>query len=342
MESCKKPTYAAGPSNRTPLHAAVIQEHKDYIRSQWRWNKPLCEEPDLWGWNSLNYAVKLGLEDVVSDMMGWTKSLVKKQNALHVDEVVRFLLDSNKCDNLVDELDSDGNIPLHLLAASGNHMHELIHHPRAKKMSFNKQNQTPLDIALSCKATTKKEKLVEDLCSIGWFGKRDFEVKQKYEYMPNPNDDTGTGAKMQLNDETGIGVKMQLREDDHDKAKKVDKTVIESIMKVAQIHVVVATLIMIVTFAAGITLLGGFESDSNSHNQGMAVLIRKIAFSAFVFSNAIAFTFSSVAIFIYFLVEDESRNPQHKKIVRKIYDLADICQCLSLLAVVIAFTTGYI
>ncbi|KAM3268258.1 hypothetical protein P3S67_031199 [Capsicum chacoense] len=28
LESCKKPTYAAGPSNRTPLHAAVIQEHK--------------------------------------------------------------------------------------------------------------------------------------------------------------------------------------------------------------------------------------------------------------------------------------------------------------------------
>lgn len=26
--SCKKPTYVAGPSNRTPLHAAVIQEHK--------------------------------------------------------------------------------------------------------------------------------------------------------------------------------------------------------------------------------------------------------------------------------------------------------------------------
>ena len=28
LESCKKPTYAAFPSNRTPLHAAVIQEHK--------------------------------------------------------------------------------------------------------------------------------------------------------------------------------------------------------------------------------------------------------------------------------------------------------------------------
>ncbi|PHT40049.1 hypothetical protein CQW23_18903 [Capsicum baccatum] len=45
LESCKKPTCAAGPSNRTPLHAAVIQEHK-------------------------------GLEDIVSDMLGWKKSLV--------------------------------------------------------------------------------------------------------------------------------------------------------------------------------------------------------------------------------------------------------------------------
>ncbi|PHT82371.1 hypothetical protein T459_15386 [Capsicum annuum] len=204
LESCKKPTYAAGPSNRTPLHAAVIQEHRDCIRSLWRWNKPLCEEPDLWGWNSLHYAVKLGLEDVVSDMLRWKKSLVylpagsendwttaihiaasegdvnminkllyhcpdcwdmlnsNNQNALHVavlnnqDEAVCFLLDSDECDNLVVDPDSDGNTPLHLLAASGNHVPELINHPRAKKMSFNKQNQTPLDIALSCTATTKK------------------------------------------------------------------------------------------------------------------------------------------------------------------------------------------
>ncbi|KAM3345524.1 hypothetical protein P3S68_025233 [Capsicum galapagoense] len=204
LESCNDPTYAAGPSNRTPLHAAVIQGHRDCIRSLWRWNKPSCEEPDLWGWNSLHYAVKLGLEDIVSDMLAWKKSLVylpagsendwttaihiaasegdvnminallnhcpdcwdllnsNSQNALHVsvlnnqDEVVRFLLDSDKCDSLVDEPDSDGNTPLHLLAASGNHVCELINHPRAKKMTLNKENQTPLDIALSCNETTKK------------------------------------------------------------------------------------------------------------------------------------------------------------------------------------------
>jgi len=27
LNVCKEPTYVAGPSNRTPLHAAVIQEH---------------------------------------------------------------------------------------------------------------------------------------------------------------------------------------------------------------------------------------------------------------------------------------------------------------------------
>ncbi|KAM3319344.1 hypothetical protein P3S67_006544 [Capsicum chacoense] len=102
--------------------------------------------------------------------------------------------------------------------------------------------------------TTKKEKLVEDLCSISRFEKRDFEVKWKYEYMHNPNAETGTG------------VKMQLKEVDHDKAKKADQTEVESIMKAAQIHIIVATLIMTVTFAAGITLPGGFESSSDSPN----------------------------------------------------------------------------
>ncbi|KAM3236335.1 ankyrin repeat-containing protein ITN1-like [Capsicum annuum] len=376
LEFCKKPTYAAGPSNRTPLHAAIIHEHKDCFRSLWRWNKPLCEELDLWGWNSLHYAVKLGLKDVVSDMLRWKKSLVylpaggendwttaihiaasegdvnminellnhcpdcwdtlnrDNQNALHVsvlnyeDEVVRFLLDSDKCDSLVDEPDSDGNTPLHLLAASGIHIPELIYHPRAKKMSFNKQNQTPLDIALSCEATTEKEILVEDLCSIGQFGKREFEVNRKYEYIPNPNDETRTG------------VKMQLREDDHDKANKIDQTEVESIMKSTQLHIVVATLIMTVTFAAGITLPGGFESDPDSPNKGMAILIRKTTFRAFVISDAIAFTFSAFAIFIYFIMANASTLPRHEKLIQKLYGRASNFLCLSMLAVVIAFATG--
>ncbi|KAF3624734.1 putative ankyrin repeat-containing protein-like isoform 2 [Capsicum annuum] len=335
------------PSMATPIYAFIMLTHPDCIRSLWRWNKLLCEEPDLRGWNLLHYAVKLGLAGVVSDMLRWKKSLAylpagsendwttaihiaasegdvnmirnllnhcpdccdmlnsNNQNALHVtslnnqDEVIRFLLDSYKCGSLVDEPDRDGNTPLHLFAASGNHLPELINHPRAKKMSFNKENQTLLDIALSCTATTKK---------------RDFEVKRTYEYMP-------------------------LREDDHDKAEKADQTVIEIIMKSDQFHIVVATLIMTITFAAGITLPGGFESDPDSPNKGMEILIRKTTFLAFVVSNAIAFTFSSVAIFIYFIMASVVPEPENEKIIQKLYDHAAICQCLSMLAVVIAFAT---
>ncbi|KAM3268253.1 hypothetical protein P3S67_031194 [Capsicum chacoense] len=158
--------------------------------------------------------------------------------------------------------------------------------------------------------------------------------------MHNPNDEMGTGVKMQLNDETGTIFKIRLRKDDHDKAKKADQTVIESIMESAQFHIVMATLIITITFAAGITLPGGFESDSDRPNQGMAILIRKIAFRAFVVSDTIAFTFSSAAIFIYFLMASVISEPQHKKKFQKFYDLAGICLCLSMLAVVIAFANG--
>ncbi|KAM3345463.1 hypothetical protein P3S68_025172 [Capsicum galapagoense] len=156
---------------------------------------------------AIHIAASEGDVDMIIELLNhcpdcWDMLNRNNQNALHVsvlnnqDEVVRFLLGFNKCNSLVDDPDSDGNTPLHLLAASGNHVRELINHPRAKKMPFNKENQTPLDIALSCTVTSEKEKLMEDLCSIGRFGKRDFEVKRKYEYMPNLNDETGTGVKM--------------------------------------------------------------------------------------------------------------------------------------------------
>ncbi|KAM3236435.1 hypothetical protein P3L10_016472 [Capsicum annuum] len=141
------------------------------------------------------------------------------------------------------------------------------------------------------------------------------------------------------NAETGTGVKMRLRENDHDKAEKADQTEVESIMKVSQIHIVVDTLIMTVTFAAGITLPGGFESNPDSSNKGMAILTRKTAFRAFVVSDAIAFTCSDVPIFIYFVMENVSTKLQHKHI-EKPCNRAIIFLCLSMLAVIIAFTTG--
>ncbi|KAL3364339.1 hypothetical protein AABB24_013214 [Solanum stoloniferum] len=375
LNVCKEPTYVAGPSNRTPLHAAVIQEHTECARSLWQWNKPLCEASDKWGWNSLHYAVKQGLKEIVSDMLGWKKSLAylpagsendwtttfhiaasegdifmiiellnhcpdcwemlnsNGQNALHVallnghEMFVMVLLEWEFCNSLVDEADNEGNTPLHLLAASGNRVPRMIlYHPIAKKMTFNKQNQTPLDIALSRTWTIKKEKLVGDLYSInGLLGQRDFKVKRKTETIGNIQ-------------------QMRRKGDDDDKAKR-DKIEIEKIMKAAEIQVVVATLLMTVTFAAGFTLPGGLYSD-DSPNKGMAILLRKAAFRAFVISDVLAFAFSAGAIFIYFFMancdvaEDEEYERDWFKVLKSYYIIAGILQGLAMGAVVIAFVTG--
>ncbi|KAF3686017.1 putative ankyrin repeat-containing protein-like [Capsicum annuum] len=253
------------------LHYAVKLGLEDVVSEILAWKKSLVYLPagseNDWK-TAIHIAASEGDVNMINELLNhcpdcWDTLNSNNQNALHVavlhnkDKVVRFLLDSDRCDSLVDEPDSDDNTPLHFLAASGNRLPELINHPRAKKMSFNKQNQTPLDIALSCTTTKKKFKdyvkrkndlraltnlqilsildvvLKHQVKLIGRFGKRDFEVKWKYEYMHNPNDEMGTGVKMQLNDETGTILKIRLRKDDHDKAKKANQTVIESIMESA-------------------------------------------------------------------------------------------------------------
>ncbi|KAM3236422.1 hypothetical protein P3L10_016459 [Capsicum annuum] len=129
--------------------------------------------------------------------------------------------------------------------------------------------------------------------------------------------------------------------DQEDKAKR-DERMVENIMKAAQIHLVVASLLMTVTFTAGFTLPGGFESDTNSPNKGMAILLRRTAFHAFVISDVIAFACSAAAVFGYFLMATKSissATTELKAIIR-LYNMAILLQLLAMTAFVVAFSTG--
>ncbi|CAL5336739.1 unnamed protein product [Camellia sinensis] len=55
----------------------------------------------------------------------------------------------------------------------------------------------------------------------------------------------------------------------------------------------VATIIITVTFAAGITVPGGYD-DSKTH-KGMALMVKKSAFQVFVIANALAM-YSSIIV----------------------------------------------
>ncbi|PHT48915.1 hypothetical protein CQW23_13123 [Capsicum baccatum] len=369
LNACKQPTSSAGPLNRTPLHAAVIQEHTDCARLLMQWNKSLCEEPDVGGWNSLHFAALLGLKEVVSDMLGWKRSLAylpagsdndwttaihiaagggkvdvlhallnhcpdcwemldsNGRNALHIaifcsrENVVSYLLKPTKWDKLVEDPDNDGNTPLHLLASSnfwGYVPLELKDHPRAKKMSYNKENKTPFDVAVSCTEwTADKDRIAPSLyhdflSSIAQLGRRSPKLNQ-----------------------------MDLQKIIFNQAKERD-TNIKGILSAAQMQLVVATLLVTVTFAAGFTLPGGFESDDNSPNKGMAVLIKKTAFRAFVITDAIAFACSAGAIFSYFYMATNPR-PMSYQDLGYLWSLSKVgarSQLVAMSAVVIAFVTG--
>ncbi|XP_060215400.1 ankyrin repeat-containing protein ITN1-like [Lycium barbarum] len=371
LRSSIRPTYG-GPCGRTALHAAMIQKHSDCATSLWQWNKSLCEESDQWDWNPLHYAVKRGLKLVVREMLGWKKSLAyiqagsgndwtttihiaaskgyanminellnhcpdcwemlnsSGQNALHVAisnnkiRVIRFIQNSKEFHNLIYEADNDGNTPLHLLAASTRLRVplNLSGYPRAK-MLFNKKKQTPLDIALSGTETTQMEKWSFKRRLRLRLGGRDFEIRGKN--MQEPEDEMESR-----------GTNTQQREN---KARRDKIRKLQDIMTATQIHLVVAALLVTVTFAAGLTVPGGFESDPGP-NKGMAILIRKTAFHVFAVSNAIAFTCSAGAVFSYFFIGDNTAATKKLKIILPLFGMGDVLQHGAMLGVVTAFVTG--
>lgn len=119
---------------------------------------------------------------------------------------------------------------------------------------------------------------------------------------------------------------------------------IEKVMNASQTYLVVATLIVTVTFAAGLTLPGGFDNDPNSTNKGTAILLRKPAFCAFVVTDVIAFACSTGTMLIYYAMTDVRLGKQNNRqlflLLNELYIVTGFLQCLAIVAVVIAFVTG--
>ncbi|KAI7981776.1 Ankyrin repeat-containing protein NPR4 [Camellia lanceoleosa] len=75
------------------------------------------------------------------------------------------------------------------------------------------------------------------------------------------------------------------------------KVLVEENNRRAQTHLIVATLIATVTFAVGFTMPGRYDSNQGPE-QGMPVLLRAVAFKAFVITNTIAMICSISARFL--------------------------------------------
>ena len=103
---------------------------------------------------------------------------------------------------------------------------------------------------------------------------------------------------------------------------------------VSNTHLVVSTLIATVTFAAGFTLPGGYNEDDP--NKGKTVLAAKAAFKTFAIADAIAFYCSTAAVFLHFFASLE----QSYHLIRRFITFAALLTYISILAMVVAFTSG--
>ncbi|CAL5395336.1 unnamed protein product [Camellia sinensis] len=354
LKTCRAPAYG-GPAGRTALHAAVISNNEGGTKTLLDWKKDLAKEPDVHGWTPLHYAARFGHVQRAKQLLDSDKSIAyliadqddnktalhvaasqghvsviqelisqcpdcwemfnhKGQNILHVavenekKMVIKFILKNYSLSGLINQKDVDGNTPLHLIATGRLLAIDLIAHRKIDKVVFNKGNWTPLDISTYSETAAVQKVL----------------IKEELE---------AAGAT--------LGLRNVISKDDevlaNEKKERAEfkKSIPIDIRKAGDTHLIVATLIATVTFAAGFTMPGGYNSNDGP-NQGMAILTREAAFKAFVVTDSMAMILSTCAILVYFASADYG--DQTKLLYR--YSLAAGLLQIATGAMVLAFITG--
>ncbi|GAB4854134.1 hypothetical protein Ancab_022716 [Ancistrocladus abbreviatus] len=201
----------------------------------------------------------------------------KGQNILHIAawsgtaNVVKHLLKLPEAERLLNLKDADGNTPLHL-ATIGKHpkaVHVLTKDKRVQLGLQNKRGFTPLDAALDYdgKVPSFEERLT-------WLALTYADAPR----APHP-----------------CSIRQNIEPPNLDNYKERINTPpdLDNYKERVNTLLLVATLVATVTFAAGFTLPGGY--NQNDPNIGMATLVKKHAFQAFVISNTIAM-YSSILV----------------------------------------------
>ncbi|THF95065.1 hypothetical protein TEA_029666 [Camellia sinensis var. sinensis] len=119
------------------------------------------------------------------------------------------------------------------------------------------------------------------------------------------------------------------------KFREENKVRVEENNRRAQTHLIVATLIATVTFAAGFTMPGGYDGNQGPE-QGMPVLLRAAAFQAFAITNTIAMICSISAGFLYASASfyNQVEKQEHRHLI------AFWLILVAMGAMVVAFITG--
>ncbi|KAA8524426.1 hypothetical protein F0562_010850 [Nyssa sinensis] len=227
-------------------------------------------------WASIRGRVKIIDEFFKGCPSSWKLLNEAGQNILHVAaergkaNVVRYILQMPECRSLINERDTHGNTPLHLAAsweAQPRVVSILAWDDRVKLGVLNDRGLTALDVVWN--SIYRKPSFKQRLT---WLVLR---------YVGAPQ----SGRKQIFNKEEGENRKLHLRDQ--------PELLLDNYKDRVNTLLLVATLVVTITFAAGFTMPGGY--NNSDPNQGMASLVHESSFNVFLISNTIAL-YSSILV----------------------------------------------
>ncbi|XP_010038574.2 protein ACCELERATED CELL DEATH 6-like [Eucalyptus grandis] len=283
----------------------------------------LARERDMNGDLPIHIAAKMGHVKLIKKL-----HLVSQlpngrgQTVLHVTAkygrafAVRHILRHPELGKHINAVDHAGNTPLHL-AAMHSQPAALIHLLLDKRIRLTISNNrclTAFDIAKECRRTrhTIRNDLAYVVLACSYIWESSVAGRDTLILRPEARD-----QKLVYSRET---------KPDRD----ANRDFISSRM-------VVAMLVATVTFAAGFTVPGGFNGSdmASKDDRGMATLLDKRMFQAFVICNTIAMFCSMIAVVNLNLVQ-----PEADRAVRTAYSTSILWLTIALPAMSVAFLTG--
>ncbi|XP_030440327.1 protein ACCELERATED CELL DEATH 6-like [Syzygium oleosum] len=314
----------------TPLHYAACFGNVKAVRLLLQHDTSVAYCSDKEGESALHIAAFRGHIKVIDELVKSCPDAcdminTKRQTALHAaviggkTKVVEHILGMPNLEDLIDEQDTDGNTALHLAVLHKKyHITDILAKDRRVNcFATNKEHLTALDIFFAREEVKFRYSVYRALR--GYHG---FPVIQDWasEYVKTRLDKQSFKGQPAGSITTGSNTPSQENSD-------------SSMKRVIDLEVLVAAFIATATFAAAFTMPGGYISDGP--NQGMATLAGRAAFTTFVITNTIAFSFSATALFLQY---DTSTLSDRKR--ARFTVSAGTFIYLAMLAMVLAFASG--